>query len=1073
MKRTSLFLGALLTAFAVAAAEDVVVPGAEWNLKNGIESVKRAGDTVSGVIIPNRLNSAVGAELKKSIDAKEYDGAVFSLKLDPGAAENCKLVFASEADPQVRVSFPFKAGTSGDYNLYPLEMGRNPRWKGKFKRVYLEFGGTKAPVAFAVKEMTLRPKLTMTPREASRPVQLREWRLQASGVKAQMSDEFEKRKFAVKVDYAGGKPGRLALSCHAVHCPLDSWIPPFIGSDARQFKVLVYPVVKSGNASAFVELRVRGKDARSHTWLKKKIDFSRKGWQEIAIDVKASPLNRLADVNFAVYGNKASSCSFWFADARIIRADGSEYEVLNAEEPKHTEGFNSGSPTAPHKALPKRPQIAIGLGTYNFLYGREFLKEIGKMAKEEFPGWDFVLSVGQAPEPESANILRELPENVYAQFQIARHDLRYLALFDHLTRNQFGEPQKARNNGMVPTSPILQRGFKDMFDYAAKIGFNNFAIIDYVWLGMGGLWGYDPATVAAFRDDLSGRDEGLELQPGPGEKRTKIHFWDYFEDSHALRFTPAELGIKSYDEYFPITEREMPKRGVTGQRNYSVFLALCSYEWLRQAQRFNRVAAEHKGNFDYILNGENWANGNDHYYLLKLKGTGIVSPEYFSSVPQKNESYYRTVGIYLRQAARSGTRYGAILETSRGGNGQPYWSPKTGYSVAYALSAMGLQDMHYDHIHVEKWKASNTPGETQERANYALFRAEAQAFIQAKHEKSAKEPAMDILDVFPRGTVFRAWAYNTPGDKSAWAPWLNRAQVNYERTDFIELPLLLNSARVVFWSSPFTPQKSADAVEKWLATGGKTLVIHSDLPWRAPNGYANLHRMLEQVKPDYSKPVFRDFVQKNPGKCVLKDARGKALVNRIDRKDGSRIYHIAGNPEKLPAGEIDRIFAYLTKELRLPVVQKALPGPLPTVLRFRNPDCQVAVLWNKQEADAAEAKIGDWYRNKWATFDTRNNGQIRTMSKFRYDNYLYHFQLPGKRTQALLDDVKPGTYRVYRFLADREDVVPVSAEGLKLELADELTDVFYFAPDTEQFRKYIAELRVRRKKLEPFFAEIK
>ncbi len=143
------------------------------------------------------------------------------------------------------------------------------------------------------------------------------------------------------------------------------------------------------------------------------------------------------------------------------------------------------------------------------------------------------------------------------------------------------------------------------------------------------------------------------------------------------------------------------------------------------------------------------------------------------------------------------------------------------------------------------------------------------------------------------------------------------------------------------------------------------------------------------------------------------------------------------------------------------------------MLRFRNPDCQVAVLWNKQEADSAEAKIGNWYRNKWATFDTRNNGQIRTMSKFRYDNYLYQFLLPGKRTQALLDDVKPGTYRVYRFLADREDVVPASAEGLKLELADELTDVFYFAPDTEQFRKYIAELRVRRKKLEPFFAEIK
>ena len=1069
MKTRFIYL-AIFVFFTAVCGGNITLPASGWTKQNGIKNITAKGNSVTAVVPAGTKDPFIYTRIPP-LDASRYDKLELQLQLPPDAPDRCDIYFATEESKGFRqyTAVPFRIAADGQFKLVVLNLKKNKHWKGKVTALRLDLPPRPAKdMTFSFRDVTF----IENPPPLSRAVQLRSWRLKSANLNARMFDEYNNEKFPVKVDYSGGKPGRLKLARHELHAPADNWIPPFVGSDARLLKIRVLPVECKGNASAFLELRVRGKDAKSHRWIRKKIDFNSKNWQDIAVELNCSPANRLADVDFAVTGNKQSSCTFYFAGATVVRQNGSTYKLLNDREPSHMTGYDPATfPSAKIKPLPRRPVIAIGTGTYYFLYGRKYLKEFAQMAKEEFPDFDFMYSVGQTPEPDSVNILRDLPENMYVQFQNCRHGLDYMALFDELPRDWRGEPQRIRFNSTIATSPILQRSISNTFEYANKIGFNNFAVIDYVWNYLGGRWGYDKCTIAAFRDDLSGRDEGLELEPANGEKRSKIHFWDYYEDYHGIRLTPADLKLKSFDEYFPVTERELPKLGETGQKNYGVFLALCNYEWLRQAQRFNRIAARHKGNFDYILNGETWLNANDHVYLLKLKGTGIVSPEYFSGYLLNSDCIYRMHGTYIRQAEKLGRQFGIITETSRGGTGQPYWSPMTGYAVNYSLSGMGFHSWHYDHIGPDDWPKANTPGETQERINYQLFRAEAHAYAQAKREKTRKVSALEILDVYPRGTVFRSWGTTAPGDVNSWGPYLLKAQLNYERTDHLELPQLLNNARVIFYSSPTTSAKTVDALKKWLASGGKTLIMHSGVPYDSPKGFPNLHELQKNRKINYSKPLFEEFSKRDPGKCVLSDSNGKPLLRVIDRPDKSRICYMPVSPSAVSGKDMEKLMTCLTGILKLPTVQQFRPGELPTVLRYENPVCSVAVLFDKQAAVDANKNIKTWYNTKWAKINPRNNAQLKK-SAFDYDNYLYSFKQPEKNVHAVLDDIPAGNYRIYRFLADREETVKVD-KTLCLTLPGQLAEVFYFSADTPEFRNYIKTLKEKRQKLEPFFAEVR
>ena len=52
-----------------------------------------------------------------------------------------------------------------------------------------------------------------------------------------------------------------------------------------------------------------------------------------------------------------------------------------------------------------------------------------------------------------------------------------------------------------------------------------------------------------------GKDEGLEMDFETGAPRRTIHFHDYFEELYGRRFQPRDLGLNSWEEFFPVTER--------------------------------------------------------------------------------------------------------------------------------------------------------------------------------------------------------------------------------------------------------------------------------------------------------------------------------------------------------------------------------------------------------------------------------------------------------------------------------------------------------------------------------------
>ena len=110
--------------------------------------------------------------------------------------------------------------------------------------------------------------------------------------------------------------------------------------------------------------------------------------------------------------------------------------------------------------------------------------------KETLPDIDIVLSPSQTPEPDSFAALKDLPENIFYQFQAARHGIKYPALFGALPVNEHGKMQDFRFNSLVATHPMMRESLKDQLDYVGKHGVNSFKVYDYVWPYVGGRWAH-------------------------------------------------------------------------------------------------------------------------------------------------------------------------------------------------------------------------------------------------------------------------------------------------------------------------------------------------------------------------------------------------------------------------------------------------------------------------------------------------------------------------------------------------------------------------------------------------------
>ncbi len=940
---------------------------------------------------------------------------------------------------------------------------------------------------------------TVSGAETADTLKLRTWRLAAQGADAVMVTEFAGRSPAVRIEFPGIPSGQtdlndnvatalqvkvdpvrgklprktvsnarnsatILMAKHELANPLQAWIPPYVGITAARVALFIHPQECNGDVRLFLEVVQRGADPKPRRTARKEIplrELPAGKWSAVEFAVDTDIARRLAEVRLVLSGAPEAACRFYFSGARIIQKDGAEYELLNRDFPDYLTGMKTPLAAAPAKKLPKRTQLQIGYGNnWSILYDAKHLPEIGRLMKQYLPEYDIVLSCAQTPEPELASVLPKLPENIFYQFQKAQHGIQYPMLFDALPRDWRGNPQSRRFNSIVATHPLIQRALKNQMDYAATLGVNNFLSYDYVWPYLGGRWGYDKATVAAFREDLMGKDEGLEMDFETGAPRRTIHFHDYFEELYGRRFQPRDLGLNSWEEFFPVTERAAaaPTATTATQRNFTLFLVLCHYEWLRQAQRFNRWAQLHGGTtYDYVLNGEGWVNGNDHIGLLRLAGTGIVAPEFFMHTPENLETIYRGLGRYVRAARRLGKSLGACFEVSLGGSGHPYWDLRTGYLVAYTVAALGAAPLHHDFQ--GRWERRNPLDKT----TFHLMMAQARASRQAKLDQVEKIPGNEVLHVTFRsvgrridGLLSNSRTLRITSQQNSWIPTLIDHEINFEQTDPSELPLLLDSARVVFLSSPVTTPRCAAQLEEWLARGGKSLLLHTTLPFRHDEGIYNF-----KTKP--GEALFRGFRNGKPaGRTLLTDATGAPLLTRIDRGRGSAVYYLHTSPARSSAAAMKSVMTLLKNELHLPCVQIAERGDNAVVLPYRTPACRVVAVWNRKLRDEAAAGLTNWIKTRW-----RQKHRF-----FDPEAYAFRYEQPGAVCSTAVNVEKPGSYRVYRFLADREELIPVGEDGvLELKLRDALGELFYLGEDTPAFREHLQKLREDRGKTAAFLAE--
>ena len=625
--------------------------------------------------------------------------------------------------------------------------------------------------------------------------------------------------------------GFLALANFAIRDMLGPWIPPYVGIRARRFACRVKPVSSDRNANPRLRFRYlpKWKDAEwaateQSGWLG---GLKTGEWAELSYPVGSASGERLSEVMFLF---AEGACAFELAEPRLVLDDGTSYPLLNEDDPLYLTGMKEPVASAPIKPYPKRPTIKFGVGGHwSAVYG-DGAAPLGAYMKKYLPEYDIVISLGGNLEPSAVPILAAAPDNVFWQVQGGQHGLRYAKLRNALVKDEQGREQDIPHNSTVATHPLFQRALEDRLAYLGSLGINSVQRYDYVWYYPKGLSGYDDASVAAFREDLEERDEGLLLAADGIRPERRIRFWDYYADYYGRRLAPADRGLGSWADYRPNCTTDAGKK---------LHLTLVTYEWLRLAQRFIAWAAKHchGAPYDFLLNGEFTGDGNDHVYLARLKGVGLCAPEFFIDTAKDLDAVYHASGRYLRVAKACGSPFGITVETSRGGGGsQPYWSPRTGYALCYLLSALGYDGFEYDGLlGPMSWQEYVDPANAFNAMELALGMADARGYRQARLDGTKPRRQSGVYHLVERpvaGTTRRLFMAGTAhpdqrkGNPNDFRSDLQVEGVDYEATDPQEILDLLPTARTIFMALDTPRPDIEEKVIAWAAEPGHLLATN-------------------------------------------------------------------------------------------------------------------------------------------------------------------------------------------------------------------------------------------------------
>jgi hypothetical protein len=312
-------------------------------------------------------------------------------------------------------------------------------------------------------------------------------------------------------------------------------------------------------------------------------------------------------------------------------------------------------------------------------------------------------------------------------------------------------------------SDAFRTAFRSLAQSSMRSGYSGMGFCDMVWFWAAGRGraGFHPETIAAFRSDLLGEDEGLEVHRGDGSFDTVL-FRDYANYYFGGMPEPGDLGLDTWADYRPLSHDEFADTDpVDAAQQSTLFDVLVHYEWLKAAQFIGRAAREEGGFFQCMGNPEDMANGVDTLFASRLRDVGAISEEYFKTPEYLDGAYHRHP--YLISLQHGELQAGTVLEGGHGGNNWPYYAHELAYAIAYELT-LATQSQH---LEGDFWPSQSGPFSDLRQGEFMQMRyrqllSYALAFRHALEDGAARiEP--DFISVTSR-RLFRPWG-------EAWRPW--------------------------------------------------------------------------------------------------------------------------------------------------------------------------------------------------------------------------------------------------------------------------------------------------------------
>ncbi len=921
-----------------------------------------------------------------------------------------------------------------------------------------------------------------------------ESRLRIFEMHAEVAPEYKGALLPVRVTFENKRISLLSASLQLASenlQPFSPVIPPYVGVAAKSFSARIWIEQARGIRSLQFTIQRRGLGAVSkyvggaQQWETIKpakappavvevlscSSLNRGHW--IPVHIRAANMGSVehpvTNITLEVVGEPGGSLSLYLADPILSYGNGERYPVLTYAVPMETVGLRVPLASHPIKGLPQRDTLTMGGYSDQLENSGETdqLPLLARFMSERFPDADFVIAPVSDPQPMLAKRWPQLPPSVFYQMQKVLFDNRTLAAIHAMPTNARGE---MLDIGWTPigTDAIVRQGFKAEIEYAASLGINNFKQIDYYWPDVGGeLWGYNSASVAAYREDLLQRDGGLDLLPGLGGcSGGKLRFWDYFKAYHGLQLAPADIGITKWQDYRLVSRDLAANGGPQERKNLGVFVALMAYEWLKLAQNLGQWAKNGGGQHDYTTQPDDFGKANDLIYLSRLREAGTAFYEYFNS-PHSVQGAYYNMPIYLRAAKIAGKKLGVIGELGLGGNGEPYYDPAVAYLLFYELGAVGFANYHNEFMdEVPSWEEQINPKNRYSYDRTSVWMAGAYGLRRARREGVFRQSA-PVISVSMRAPLYNmsSWTWDIAQQDSLAEP-LADAHVDFEQVDQIGLPQVLDQATVLFYTPPFSNRSVAKQVQSWLRQGNRTFVTHSYIPINLDTGEA-LPRIQENRGTFSLLPEFAglhlgpngywNLSKAFPWRVVMGSLK-QPLLSELHSGVNNHIFYMHRRPQDTDPNDLKQVIDTLAQLANFPCQASPDHEAGPVIAHgFTAGTLRVMVLWNRKKL----AQLGPG--------DVTSLLPGRGPAEYNPDRRPYPIRAPGTRCGAYVSVDRPGKYLVYRFLKDREEKVVVGDDRwMQLEVRDLLAEQFYFGIDNRETSTSRDALRAFRKEIYPY-----